>query len=196
MFFSSKAKAPQWLVVFLGNPGPEYRDTRHNVGFWAAERLAERQGIAIKRIKYSSRTGVGAVGHTRAMLMLPQTYMNRSGHAVFPAAKFYRIPPERILVVADDTALEPGRIRIRRRGSAGGHNGLKSIILSLQSEDFPRIKIGVGPPPHPDYDLADWVLGRPQGKELKAVNTAVDQAVEAIEIILQNGVDAAMNRFN
>ena len=194
MFFSSRG--PKWLLVFLGNPGAHYRDTRHNVGFMAAERLAERQGISIKRLKYSALTGISTLGGQKVMLMLPQLYMNRSGHSVYPASKFYRIPPERILVVTDDTALEAGRLRIRRRGSAGGHNGLKSIIIALSSEEFPRVKIGVGAPPHPEYELADWVLSRPQGAERQAVLAAVDQAVLAVEEIVQKGVESAMNRFN
>ena len=194
MFFSRSG--PEWLLVFLGNPGAHYRDTRHNVGFLAAERLAERQGISVKRLKYHAYTGICTLGEQKVMLMLPQLYMNRSGQSVYPAARFYRIPPEQIVVVADDTALEAGRLRIRRRGSAGGHNGLKSIILALSSEEFPRVKIGVGAPPHPEYDLADWVLSKPQGAEKKAVDAAVDAAVLAVEEIVKNGVEAAMNRFN
>ena len=194
MFFSSKG--PKWLLVFLGNPGAHYRDTRHNVGFMAAERLAKQQGVSIKRLKYSALTAVLTLEGQKVMLMLPQLYMNRSGHSVYPAARFYKIPPERIVVVTDDTAMEAGRLRIRRRGSAGGHNGLKSIIMALGSEDFPRIKIGVGAPPHPAYEMADWVLGTPQGAEKQAVDAAVDQAVLAVEEILRNGVEAAMNRFN
>ena len=194
MFFSSRG--PKWLLVFLGNPGAQYKDTRHNVGFVAAAHLAERQGVSIKRLKYSAYTGLCTLGGQKVMLMLPQLYMNRSGKSVYPATRFYRIPPERVLVIADDTALEAGKLRIRRSGSAGGHNGLKSIIMALSSEDFPRIKIGVGAPPHEDYDLADWVLAKPQGAEKKAIDAAIEEAVLAVEEIVQNGVEAAMNRFN
>ena len=194
MFFSSRG--PKWLLVFLGNPGAHYRDTRHNVGFMAAECLAKRQGISIKRLKYSAYTGMSTLGGQKVMLMLPQLFMNLSGRSVYPASRFYRIPPERILVITDDTSLEPGKLRIRRRGSAGGHNGLKSIILALSSEDFPRIKIGVGAPPHEDYDLADWVLAKPQGADKKAIEAAIADAVLAVEEIVRNGVEAAMNRFN
>ena len=194
MFFSSKV--PQWLVVFLGNPGAHYRETRHNVGFLTAEGIAEAQRINIKRAKFSALTANASIGGQRAMLMMPQTYMNRSGDAVYMAARSFKIPPERILVVTDDTALDLGRIRVRRRGSAGGHNGLKSIIMRLQSEDFPRIRIGVGLPPHPEYDLADWVLGTPKGKERDAVWAGIAEAARAVEVVLRDGIEAAMAEFN
>jgi len=196
MFFTSKAKSLDWLLVFLGNPGDMYRETRHNVGFETAEVLAKRHGIDLKRMKFGARTGQATIQGQRVMCLLPQTYMNRSGDAVYLAARSFRIEPERILVVTDDTNLDPGRIRVRRRGSAGGHNGLKSIIMRLRSEDFPRVKIGVGLPPHPEYVLADWVLGKPKGKEREAVDTAIEQAADAVETILRDGVEAAMGRFN
>jgi len=195
MFFSSK-KVPDWLVVFLGNPGEHYRETRHNVGFLTADVLAELQKVQVKRAKFSALTGFCTMGDQRVMLMLPQTYMNRSGDAVYMAARSYRILPEHILVVADDTALEAGRLRIRRQGGAGGHNGLKSIIMRLGSERFPRIKIGVGAPPHEDFDLADWVLGKPKGRERDAVQTAIVEAAEAIDVVIREGIDVAMSRFN
>jgi len=195
MFFFS-SNAPKWLLVFLGNPGEQYRDTRHNVGFLTAERLAEEHNIPIKRIKFDALTGIGTLGGEKVMLMMPQTYMNRSGDAVYLAARSYKIPPERILVVTDDTAIDTGRLRVRRRGSAGGHNGLKSIIMRLQSEDFPRIRIGVGAPPHPDYDLADWVLSKPRGREMEAVQSAIEEAARAVEVALHDGLDAAMAEFN
>ena len=194
MFFSSKA--PKWLVVFLGNPGEQYRETRHNVGFLTADAIAEEHHLRIKRAKFSALTEICTIGGERVMLMLPQTYMNRSGDAVYMAAKSYKIPPENILVVTDDTAISPGRLRIRRQGSAGGHNGLKSIIFRLQSVDFPRIKIGVGTPPHMDFDLADWVLGKPKGKEREAILFAIAEAARAVEVVIAEGVDAAMGRFN
>ena len=194
LFFSSRA--PQWLVAFLGNPGEHYQETRHNVGFLAAELLAKEQGVQIKRAKFSALTGQVTLGGQRVLMLLPQTYMNRSGDAVYLAARSYKIKPEHILVVADDTAIDPGRIRIRRRGSAGGHNGLKSIAMRLSSEDFPRIKIGVGLPPHPEYDLADWVLGKPRGRELEAVQTGIEMAVRAVEVVIRDGVDTAMGKFN
>ena len=195
MFFSSR-NAPEWLLVFLGNPGEQYRETRHNVGFLTADILAAEHNIPIKRLKFDALTGTGDINGHRVMLILPQTYMNRSGDAVYQAAKSYKIPPERILVVTDDTAIDTGRLRVRRRGSAGGHNGLKSIITRLGSEEFPRIRIGVGLPPHPEYDLADWVLGRPRGREMEAVQSAINEAARAVEVVLRGGVDVAMAQFN
>lgn len=189
-------KGAKWLVVFLGNPGDRYRDTRHNVGFLAADALQDKTGIRVKRIKYQSLTGYGPVGGEQAFILLPQTYMNLSGDAVKPAADFYRIPPERIIVVADDVTLAPGKLRLRRKGSAGGHNGLKSIISRLGSDEFPRIKIGVGSPPHPDYDMADWVLGRPTGQEKADILQAAKDAADAVEMMIRSGIDDAMNRFN
>lgn len=195
MFFRSK-NGPQWIVAFLGNPGTEYKDTRHNAGFWTGMELASRLGVSIKRMKYSAYTEICDIAGTRVMLMMPQTYMNRSGDAVYQAARSYKIPPERVLVVADDVSLQPGVIRIRRRGSSGGQNGLKSIIMRLQSEEFPRVKIGIGAPPHVEYELSDWVLGRPKGAELRAIQFAVQEAATAVELIVSDSVEAAMNRFN
>jgi len=195
MFFRSK-NGPRWIVAFLGNPGTEYKDTRHNVGFWTAQELASRLGVSIKRMKYGAYTEICNIAGTRVMLMMPQTYMNRSGDAVYQAAKSFQIPSERVLVVVDDVALQPGTIRIRRKGSSGGQNGLKSIIMRLQSEDFPRVKIGVGTPEHVEYELADWVLGKPRGAERRAIESAVQDAASAVEMILGEGLDAAMSRFN
>jgi len=195
MFFRAK-NGPQWIIAFLGNPGTEYKDTRHNVGFWTAGELASRLGVSIKRMKYGAYTEVCDIAGTRVMLMMPQTYMNRSGDAVYQAARSYKIPPERVLVVVDDVTLQPGTLRIRRRGSSGGQNGLKSIIMRLQSEDFPRVKIGVGAPPHVEYELSDWVLGKPRGAELSAIQSAVKEAATAVELIISDSLEAAMNRFN
>lgn len=197
MFGRKKAEgAFGWLVVCLGNPGGRYETTRHNVGFLTADELARRTGAAIRKLKYKSLFAEVKLGGQRAVLLKPQTYMNLSGEAVGAAASFYKIPPERVLVVADDVSLPPGRLRIRREGGAGGHNGLKSIIAHLGTEAFPRIKIGVGSPPHPDYDMADWVLGFPSGAERQAVDGAVLRAADAVEAILEGGVDQAMNLFN
>ncbi|MCL2368277.1 MAG: aminoacyl-tRNA hydrolase [Oscillospiraceae bacterium] len=196
MFFTSRAKGPRWLVACLGNPGEQYRETRHNVGFLTADLLGQQWDTPVKRAKFSALTGIALVGDEKVMILKPQTYMNRSGDAVYMAMRSFQIPTERIIVVTDDTALEPGRLRIRRRGSPGGHNGLKSIGIRLRSEDFPRVKIGVGGPPHPDYDLADWVLSRPAGKDREAVQGAIANAAAAVEIIIRGGIDAAMQRFN
>lgn len=196
MFFRSKSGPPSWLVAFLGNPGQKYAQTRHNAGFMAAAALEEKEGLKINRIKFKALTCLGQVAGEPAFLMMPQTYMNLSGEAVAQATAFYKIPPERVLVVVDDIALPAGKLRIRRSGSAGGHNGLKSIIQELGTDAFPRIKIGVGQPPHPDYDIIDWVIGRLSGKELEAVQAAARRAAEAVGTVLTDGVEQAMNRYN
>lgn len=195
MFFK-KPSPVAWLVVCLGNPGDRYEGTRHNVGWMVADELGERKDIPIQRLKFKALTNTAELGGQRALLMKPVTYMNLSGEAVRQAADFYKIPPERILVVCDEIALPPGKLRLRRGGSAGGHNGLKNIIAHLGTEDFPRIRVGVGGKPHPDYDLADWVLGRPQGEDKAAVADAVKRAADAVECYIKDGPDRAMSRFN
>ena len=167
MLFSKPSA--DWLIVGLGNPGRQYDRTRHNAGFRAMEALARRLGCPLDRVKFQGRMGQCAHGGQKLVLLLPQTFMNLSGNAVAEAVRFYRPPPERVLVLCDDISLEPGRLRVRGRGSAGGHNGLKSIIARLGSQDFPRVKIGVGAKPHPDYDLADWVLSTFSQQEEKAL---------------------------
>ena len=187
---------PEFLIVGLGNPGREYEGTRHNIGFLAIDRLAEQKQARIDRAKWRGLYGECTVSARRCLLIKPQTYMNNSGECVREFASFYRIPPQNILVLFDDISLEPGKLRIRRKGSDGGHNGLKSLIYQLQSEAFPRIKLGVGAKPHPDYNLADWVLGKfPEG-ERPAVAEAVDHACAAVELIVGEKMDEAMNRFN
>lgn len=188
--------APNWLVVFLGNPGDKYRDTRHNVGFMTADVIQHKYNIKIRRIKYNALTATCKIGGDSAMLLKPQTYMNLSGRAVKPAAAFYKIPPERIIVISDDVTLAPGKLRIRRKGSSGGHNGLKSIIAELGSDQFPRIRIGVGSPPHPDYDIIDWVMGKCEGEDRIVLRQAIENAAEAVETIIAYGADEAMSRFN
>ena len=184
------------MIVCLGNPGAKYEGTRHNVGFRTADLLAKRAGIPIRKLKFRALCAELTLGGQAAVLLKPQTYMNLSGEAVREAAGFYKVPLERVLVVADDTALAPGRIRIRRKGSAGGHNGLKNIISCMGGEAFPRIKIGVGAPPHPEYDLVDWVLGTFSGPEQTLVDQAISLAADAVEAVLRDGVEAAMNQFN
>ena len=196
MFFAKNSGGASWLIVGLGNPGEQYENTRHNVGFRVVEELAERQNAPIQRLKFKALTNLLTVGGEKVLVMKPVTYMNLSGEAVRPAADFYKIPPERILVISDDTALDVGKLRVRRGGSAGGHNGLKSIIQHLGTDQFPRIRVGVGKKPHPDYDLADWVLGKFQGEDKKAVDAAVKRAADAVECLVQYGPDQAMNRFN
>lgn len=186
----------QWLIVGLGNPGREYDRTRHNVGYQALDRLAEQLGVKVSRLRFRALTAQATVAGQKVLLVKPQTFMNASGLSVQPAAAFYKIPPERILVLFDDISLPPGKIRVRAEGSAGGHNGLKSIISALGSQTFPRVKIGVGEKPHPDYDLKDWVLSRPSAQEQKLLNTALDHAVDAVEVILKDGCAAAASQYN
>ena len=195
MFFSDHGGV-QWLVVFLGNPGLKYRSTRHNAGFLAADAVERDCGVSIDRLRFHALTAQAELGGQKVLLMKPQTYMNNSGEAVAPAAKFYKVPPEHILVVSDEIHLQLGRLRIRTKGSAGGHNGLKSIIASLGTDVFPRIRIGVGAPPHPDYDMPDWVLGTLHGDDQIAVNDAAARAAEACAVYIRDGADRAMSRFN
>ena len=196
MFFQKKSGGVQWLLVCLGNPGKEYANTRHNIGFLAADALEKRTGVKFNKLKYRALTGEVTLGGQRVLVVKPQTYMNLSGEAVKLAGGFYKIPPERVLVISDEVSLAPGKIRVRRSGSAGGHNGLKNIIAHLGTDQFPRIRLGVGQKPHPDYDMADWVLGHFQGEDKKAMDAAVKRAADAIECLLKEGPDRAMNKFN
>ena len=196
MLFQRDPGGAAWLIVGLGNPGEKYENTRHNVGFQVIDELAERQGKPVQRLKFKALTGLLTISGEKVLVMKPVTYMNLSGEAVRPAADFYKLPPERILVISDDVALAAGRLRIRSKGSAGGHNGLKSIIQHLGTDQFPRIRVGVGEKPHPDYDLADWVLGRPQGEDKKAIDGAVKRAADAVECILSQGLERGMGKFN
>ena len=196
MFFNKKSGGVDWLLVGLGNPGDQYEHTRHNVGFLVADELAERSHVPVQRLKFRALTNTVTVGDRKVLLMKPVTYMNLSGEAVREAAAFYKIPPEHILVISDEVALAPGKLRVRRSGSAGGHNGLKNIIAHLGTDQFPRIRLGVGQKPHPDYDMADWVLGKFQGEDKKAVEAAVKKAADAAECLIREGVDKAMNQYN
>ena len=196
MFFNKKSGGVDWLLVGLGNPGDQYENTRHNVGFMVADELAERHNIPVQRLKFRALTNTVTIGDRKVLLMKPVTYMNLSGEAVHEAAAFYKIPPEHILVVSDEVALAPGKLRVRRSGSAGGHNGLKNIIAHLGTDQFPRIRLGVGQKPHPDYDMADWVLGKFQGEDKTAVEAAVKKAADAAECLIREGVDKAMNQYN
>ena len=185
-----------WLVVFLGNPGPRYEGTRHNAGFMAADALAKELGLRLDRLRFRALTASCEIGGQKVLLMKPQTYMNLSGEAAGQAARFYKIPPERVLVVSDETSLPIGKLRVRRKGSAGGHNGLKSIIACLGSEDFPRIRLGVGAPPHPDYDMADWVLSAFKNQDAEDMAQAAKRAAEAVKSYITDGPDKTMNRYN
>lgn len=196
MLFSSKAGGVSWLVVFLGNPGPKYDGTRHNAGFMAGDAMAKEQGVSINRAKFKALTAVCDIGGECVMLMKPQTFMNLSGQAAAEAARFYKIPPEKVIVVSDEVSLPLGKLRVRSKGSAGGHNGLKSIIAELGSDQFPRIRIGVGAPPHPDYDMADWVLSTFKNQDAVDMAEAAKRAAAAVECYIRNGADRTMNLFN
>ena len=195
MLFQKKAPVA-WLVVGLGNPGDKYEGTRHNVGFLVADELGERGNFPIQRLKFKALTGAAAIGGAGVLVMKPTTYMNLSGEAVGEAARFYKLDPGHVLVISDDVDLPLGKLRIRTGGSAGGHNGLKSIIQHLGTDQFPRLKVGVGGKPHPDYDMADWVLGKIQGEDKKVMDEAVKRAADAVECFLKDGPQRAMNRFN
>ena len=194
---TAKAAQPiEWLVVGLGNPGSKYDNTRHNAGFRALESYCARSGQKIDRMKFKALAGEGMLGGKRVLFLKPQTFMNDSGLSVMDAARFYKLPPERVLVLFDDISLPVGRLRIRADGSAGGHNGIKSIIGGLNSQSFPRVKIGVGAKPHPDYDLADWVLSNFTGPEDKLITEAAARAADAALEIIARGVPAAANDYN
>ena len=185
-----------WLVVGLGNPGGEYANTRHNAGFMAVDRIADALGVRITKIKYKALCATANYRGQKLLLLKPETFMNASGLAVEAAAHFYKIPPERVLVLFDDISLPVGKIRVRKSGSAGGHNGVKSIIAMLHSEDFPRVKIGVGAKPHPDYDLADWVLSSFSKAEQPELDRALGNARDAALCILTDGCEKAAASFN
>ena len=185
-----------WLIVGLGNPGREYERTRHNVGFRTLELLAEDAGVKIDRARFRGLTRTCTLERQKVLLLKPGTYMNLSGEAVQLAAMFYKIPVERIVVISDDISLPVGKIRVRAEGSAGGHNGLKSIISHLGGQDFPRVRIGVGAKPHPDYDLADWVLSNFTSEEEKALAPAIEHAAGAVRELIQHGVQSAAAKYN
>jgi PTH1 family peptidyl-tRNA hydrolase len=191
-----KTSTIDWLIVGLGNPGREYEKTRHNVGFRAVELLAKQANCKIDRARFRGLTGSCTLAGQKLLLLKPETFMNNSGQAVQLAAMFYKIPIDRILVFSDDVSLPVGKIRVRAEGSAGGHNGLKSIIAQLGSQDFPRIRVGVGAKPHPDYDLADWVLSSFSPEEEKALAPALDHAASAALELLQNGPQMAASKYN
>ena len=195
MFFQKKSGGVQWLLVCLGNPGKEYANTRHNIGFLAADALEKRTGVKFNKLKYRALTGEVTLGGQRVLVVKPQTYMNLSGEAVKLAGGFYKIPPERILVLYDDVSLPLGKLRIRARGSAGGHNGIKNIIAHLGTDAFPRIKVGVGAPQRED-GLVDWVIGSFTAAERKVVDAAIDRALDAAACVIEKGVSEAQNRFN
>ena len=185
-----------YLVAGLGNPGKEYDMTRHNIGFHTIDYIADKLGVKIKKLKYKAIYGECDINGEKVLLVKPQTYMNLSGESISEFVKFFKIPTENVIIISDDIALETGRIRIRKKGSAGGHNGLKNIIYMLNSENFNRIRIGVGAPTHPDYDLKDFVLGRFTKEEIPVLEESIIKSYKAVVEIIKRGADSAMNKFN
>ena len=187
---------PEFIVVGLGNPDKKYTLTRHNSGFLCIDMLSEKLNFRVDRLKFKSLMGDVTINGHRCIVMKPQTYMNNSGEAIRECANFYKIKPENIIVIYDDISLDVGKLRIRRKGTDGGHNGIKSIIYHLNSDQFPRIKVGCGKKPHPDYDLIDWVISEFKKDELKALEPALENACKALELMLDNQIDKAMNLYN
>ena len=185
-----------WLIVGLGNPGPEYAKTRHNCGFRALDILAQKLGCKVDKGKFEGLYGQTTYEGHKLFLLKPLTYMNLSGRSVLQLSAYFNIPPQRIVVIFDDISLDIGRLRIRSNGSAGGHNGIKSIISQLGSQDFPRVKVGIGAKPNPDFDLADWVLSAFSASEEKSLQAALERAADAALCIVSQGTMEAANRFN
>ena len=194
--FLKKPAGIDWIIVFLGNPGPKYEFTRHNAGFMTASAFEKIHNVKINKSRFKALTADCAAGDSRLLLMKPQTFMNLSGEAVRQAADYYKINPEHIIVVSDEMSLPIGKIRIRSKGSAGGHNGLKNIIACLGTDAFPRIRLGVGAPPHPDYDTASWVLSSFKGKDAEDMAASAQRAAEAVVFYIENGCEKAMNKYN
>lgn len=200
MFFRKKKPEPagpvDFLIVGLGNPGKKYEGTRHNAGFIALEALAEKLNVKVNRVKFKAYVGEASLEGRRVLLMMPQTFMNLSGETVTEAMRFYKLPPEKVLIMLDDITQPVGALRLRRKGSDGGQRGMRSIITLSGSEQFPRIKIGVGAKPHPDYDLKDWVLSKFTGEDAVKMRDAAYRAADAACLIAQDRMDEAMNRFS
>ncbi len=191
-----KPSGVSWIIVGLGNPGSKYQNTRHNIGFITADYIADEKRVKLNKIKFKASYNILTIGGEKCLLMKPNTYMNLSGEAVKEAATFYKVPADHVIVIFDDCSLPCGKLRIRQNGSAGGHNGIKSIISHLGTDAFPRIKIGVGEKPHPDYDMADWVLSSFSEQDKKLLKPAVENAAKALEVFISDGPDRAMNKFN
>ena len=198
MFFKkSKPTGPiDYLVVGLGNPGTKYENTRHNAGFMAVDALAKDLGVKVDRVRFRAYCGEAKIGDTRILLMKPQTFMNNSGEAVREAMQFYKLSPEQVLLFFDDISLPVGGLRVRRNGSAGGQNGVKNIINLCGSDAFPRVKLGIGAKPHPEYNLADWVLSRFTKEEMKLMGETAEKAVGAAKLIIGGNIEEAMNRYS
>ncbi|WP_341480851.1 aminoacyl-tRNA hydrolase [Neobittarella massiliensis] len=183
-------------VVGLGNPGPKYQNTRHNTGFILMEKIADQLGVKIDRARFQGKCGSVQINGKKVLLLMPQTFMNLSGHSVLEACNYYQIPPEKVLVIFDDISLEIGKMRIRRKGSHGGHNGIRDISYCLDSEAFPRIKVGIGKKPDPRYDLADWVLSRFTESERRRIEELAEPCLDTVQLVLQDNIGEAMNRYN
>ena len=196
MLFGNKSSAVDWLVAGLGNPGQKYQNTRHNMGFLTVDLLAEQKGVKLNRVKFKSAYNILSFAGCKCLVMKPQTYMNLSGEAVGEAARFYKIPADRVLVIYDDVSLPVGKLRVRPSGSAGGHNGIKSVIAHLGTQDFPRIKIGTGAPAGGGAEMVDWVIGVPSQAERKVLYESFERAVLAAECVIRHGCQRAMNDFN
>ena len=196
MFFKKSSGPAEWILVCLGNYGQKYENTRHNIGFMAADRLVEKRDLKCNRLRFRALTEVIDFGGARVLLMKPQTYMNLSGEAVGEAARFYKIPADHVVVISDDISLPLGKVRVRGSGSAGGHNGLKNIIAHLGTDAFPRVKVGVGAPENPEYDVIDWVIGNFSAQEKKIIDDALDKALAAAECIIEKSVTEAQNKYN
>lgn len=186
----------EYVIAGLGNPGMEYEGSRHNAGFFVVDFLAEQENVDINRLKFKGKTGEAIIGGKRCLIIKPTTYMNLSGESIVQALDFYKLDTDRLIVIYDDISLEPGKLRIRRKGSHGGHNGMRSIIDLTGKDDFPRIKIGVGKKPHPDYDLAKWVLGKFSKDDAEKMKLSAENACECIRLMVQGKTDEAMNKFN
>lgn len=185
-----------YLIAGLGNPGRQYEMTRHNIGFHTIDYIADRLGVKVKKLKYKAIYGDAEINGEKVLLVKPQTYMNNSGESIIDFVNFFKIPVENVIIISDDISLDTGRIRVRGKGSAGGHNGLKSIIYHLNSDQFPRVRIGVGAPQHKDYDLADFVLGRFTKEEIPVLEDAIIKADKACGEIIARGFASAMNKYN
>ncbi|MEE1280610.1 MAG: aminoacyl-tRNA hydrolase [Oscillospiraceae bacterium] len=196
MFFKNKSASIDAIIVGLGNPGAKYAITRHNVGFNAIDHIADKLGVSISKLKFEGLFCHAEMGGKKVLLLKPQTFMNDSGRSLVQFSKFYKVPAENIIVIFDDVSLDVGKMRIRKKGSAGGHNGIKSIISHLGSDNFPRIKIGVGKKPHPDYDLASWVLSPLPLKEREIIAGNNDAVYDAITLMLKGDFEAAMGKYN
>jgi len=196
MFFRRNFTPVSWIAVFLGNPGLRYENTRHNAGFISADIIAKEVGAKINRARFSALTTTIKLGGQQILMLKPQTYMNLSGNSVKQAMRYYKLSLDRIIVVSDDVSLPQGKLRVRRRGSAGGHNGLKDIIAKCGGEEFARVRIGVGTPPHENYDMADWVLSKLSVEEKKQISETALKAAAALEMIVMRGIEDAMAEFN